>query len=50
MTITCASCGSPDWWRCDPGDVPVTDGEDEAQDCAAVAWCIACDPCVRRAA
>lgn len=50
MTITCARCNSPDWVRCDPGDLPVTGSEDEAQDCAAVAYCRVCDPLVRRAA
>lgn len=50
MNLACSGCGSTDWISCDPGDVPVTDDADEAQDCAAVAWCRSCDPLIVRAA
>ena len=52
--ISCTKCGSPDWLRCDPGQsseferhqhqlvLPVGDER------PVVAWCLVCDPLVRR--
>jgi len=53
VVIRCAGCGSPDWWRCVPGEAPLS--EIYAQKLKVtvlrsddgvppLAWCRACDP------